>query len=118
MLNSNTFQVQESLELDVSEDPSQGGGDPYGRGRDPYQQESQLTISPPYTEVVAGEEAVFECEGGSELAWSRGGGWPMSSRATVSGSRLHFRGVTVEDEGSTVMKANIVALATPPPRKS
>ena len=101
-LNSNTFQVQESLELDVSEDPSQGGGDPYGRGRDPYQQESQLTISPPYTEVVAGEEAVFECEGGSELAWSRGGGWPMSSRATVSGSRLHFRGVTVEDEGEYV----------------
>ena len=86
-----TFQVQESLELDVSEDPSQGGRDPYGNpyGREsdpyrganpyqpsedtygqparapmnPYQQEPQLTISPPYTEVVAGEEAVFECEG-------------------------------------------------------
>ena len=114
--------MQESLELDVAEDPNQGSrdpyGDPYGRESDPYrgtnpyqpprapmnpyQQEQQLSISPPYTEVVAGEEAIFDCEGGGEVVWSRGGGWPMSSRARVSGSRLHFRGVTVEDEGEYV----------------
>ena len=109
--------MQESLELDVSEDPYQRRGnpyqdphevDPYGGYQparaptDPYQQGQQPTITPPYTEVVAGDDTVFECEGGSDVVWSRGGGWPMSSRARVSGSRLHFHGVTVEDEGEYV----------------
>ena len=111
------FVVEDSLQLDVAEDPQGGDGGPggryggpggsYGGPRGGYGGSNPVTIEPSYREVVAGGDAVFECRaaGGGPVTWSRGGYSPLSGRAQAQGARLRFQGVQVADEGEYVCEA-------------